>query len=166
MTSALIILGFIACMALLFWLDRAGERDVVASDREGFSEILDFISAVDWNIASAELIGNLREPNVIERRQGELSVSCNLSIQGFDVLASYYFEGDGLARISAEMGHFSQADFDSLFRAAYRRYGTPRTMSGEDEHGGALVWNLPDGSALALEETSRGRASVSVSRDR
>jgi hypothetical protein len=156
MTTVLIILAFVICTALLFWLDRKDKEDKEKEEKID-KGIFDLLSKVNWNISRHQLDGKFPEMEFLNvEGQGELNCISYKNKSDKDFIVSFYFPkeiGRGLLGVDFYLPRLSKGRLDVIYSRLCKKYGEPVERDLADET--SLEWHIGD-SILVLETTDSG----------
>ncbi len=96
MTSILIVIAFIICMALLFWLDRKGKNEKSEAERI-YNEIFKILNSVKWDMPLSKIREIFSEKEfVTSEESGKLMGTGYMDkLDGQDAFISFYFPKGG-----------------------------------------------------------------------
>ena len=156
MTTILIILAFVICMALLFWLDRKDAKDK-REEEKVYKSVFDLLDKINWNISRYQMDGKFSELEFLSvEEQGELD--CIIYKHKFDenLIANFYFpneKGGSLLGLDVYIPRLSKARLDAIYSRLCEKYGEPIESGLAEET--SLEWHTDD-SVLVLETTDSG----------
>ncbi|HWP91892.1 MAG TPA: hypothetical protein VNN20_06815 [Thermodesulfobacteriota bacterium] len=156
MTTILIILAFVICTALLFWLDRKDKEDKEKEEKidEG---VFDLLSKLSWNSSRHQMDGKLPEMEFLDlEEQGKLDCINYRHKFNEDFIVSFYFlkeKSGSLLGADFYLPRLSRRKLDAIYSRLCKKYGEPVQSGLVDEN--SLEWHTGD-SVLVLETTDSG----------
>ncbi len=164
MTNIIIVIAFIICIALLFWLDRKGRNEESQSQRV-YDEIFNIFNRVKWDMSLSEIREIFSEKEFVTSEESDKLIGTGYMYKldsGQDAFISFYFPKgveSRLVRTDFYLLDMPPKKSALIFDRFIQNHGAPMIQNGAQQKSG--LWHLGN-SILTVDGSEEGEFQIQL----